>query len=54
MEDIDEDEELFSIPISMILSVKNSDLSTKAPEIFLGLDPWLVSIFTVSSIQTLH
>ena len=54
MEDLDEDEELFSIPLSMILSVKNSDLSTKAPEIFLGLDPWLVSIFTVFPIQTLY
>ncbi|KAF2811482.1 SET domain-containing protein [Mytilinidion resinicola] len=39
--DIEEDELLFSIPRTSVLSVENSQLSKKAPSLFIELDPWL-------------
>ncbi|KAF2490492.1 SET domain-containing protein [Lophium mytilinum] len=39
--DIEEDELLFSIPRTSVLSVENSQLSKKAPSLFTELDPWL-------------
>ena len=40
-DDIDEDEELFSLPRTLILSVENSELLALHPHIFNDLDPWL-------------
>lgn len=40
LQDIDEDEELFCIPLSCVLTTKKSDLSQIRPHILDRLDPW--------------
>ena len=40
MEDIDEDEELFSVSLSDVLSAGNSSLPIRIPEAFKELEPW--------------
>ena len=41
VEDIDEGEELFSIPQTTVLSVRNSELQTHIPAKLAEMDPWL-------------
>lgn len=39
---LDEDETVFSVPRSSVLSVENSELRQKLGEELTSLDPWLV------------
>lgn len=41
--DIAEDELLFVVPSRLHVTVENSDLSSKDPELLSNLDPWLVT-----------
>ncbi|KAI9837558.1 MAG: hypothetical protein M1819_007209 [Sarea resinae] len=47
LEDIDEDEDLFTIPRSSLISVENSDLQQKLPNVLEELDPWLALILVL-------
>jgi N-lysine methyltransferase SETD6 len=45
--DIEQDEELFSIPRSAVLMTSNSDLAGKIPDEMQDLDPWLSLILVM-------
>lgn len=47
MQDIDEDEELFSVGLSDVLSVENSNLPRHIPEAFTELDSWMSLILVM-------
>lgn len=47
LEDIDESEELFAIPHSIILNLHNSELRQHIPEELASLDPWLSLVLVV-------
>lgn len=47
MKDIEEHEELFSIPISDLLTVQNSSLPKRLPDEFEKLDPWMSLILVM-------
>ncbi|KAI9818524.1 MAG: hypothetical protein M1827_000583 [Pycnora praestabilis] len=47
LDDIEEDEELFEVPRSSIISVENSDLNKRIPEAFEELDPWIALILVM-------
>ncbi|KAF2474185.1 SET domain-containing protein RMS1 [Lindgomyces ingoldianus] len=47
LQDVQEEEFLFRIPRSLILSVENSDLPSKIPSAFADLDPWLSLILVM-------
>ncbi|KAI9721445.1 MAG: hypothetical protein M1812_002207 [Candelaria pacifica] len=45
--DIEQDEELFTIPRAFIITTQNSDLSKILPSVFEDLDPWLSLILVL-------
>ena len=47
MEDMEEDEELFSIHVSDLLTVQNSSLPKRIPNVFEELDPWISLILVM-------
>ena len=47
IEDIEADEDLFSIPYDLVLSVKNSSLKNQIPDQIESLDPWLSLILVM-------
>lgn len=48
MQDINEDEELFSVGLSDVLSVENSSLPRHIPEAFMGLDTWMSMVLVMT------